>query len=116
MLRRLTPSTLSFAAAAGIIALGAAYGCMGHIGDGAGDRRGALPPGSEAEALGPPMHVSGARRLSRAELQRSMQRIFGDDIPVDTTILPSDTLTPFDNDVFEQSPSLLLVESLETIA
>ena len=36
--------------------------------------------------------------------------------PVDITILPDDTLTPFDNDVAEQSPSMLLVESAESIA
>jgi hypothetical protein len=54
--------------------------------------------------------------LTRQELQRSVQRLVGADAPLDITLLPDDALTPFDNDVIEQSPSLLLVESMEGIA
>jgi hypothetical protein len=72
-------------------------------------------PGTGALA-GPPTRSAGARRLTRDELARSLRRLLGDDVPVDTKLLPSETLTPFDNDVLEQSPSMLLVESMETIA
>ncbi|HEY0707263.1 MAG TPA: DUF1588 domain-containing protein [Polyangia bacterium] len=73
--------------------------------------------GPPVEALpGPPTRTSGARRLTRQEYARSVARLLGADVPVDTTLLPEDTLTPFDNDVLEQSPSMLLVESTESLA
>jgi hypothetical protein len=73
------------------------------------------PPGLEAMS-GPPLRSPGARRLSRQEVTRSLRRLLGADVPVDSSLLPEDTLTPFDNDVLEQSPSLLLVESMDSIA
>jgi hypothetical protein len=45
-----------------------------------------------------------------------MVRLFGAGVPVDVKLLPDDRLRPFDNDVIEQSPSMLLVESTESIA
>jgi hypothetical protein len=66
--------------------------------------------------LGPPTRSAGARRLTRDELARSLRRLLGDDVPVDIGRLPSETLTPFDNDVVEQSPSMVLVEAMESIA
>lgn len=103
---------------AAVLALLGCTGCTGRIGDagkssdGPGDN--GITPGAFS-AAGPPTRV-GVRRLSRIELERALHRLFGADLPVDTTVLPADTLTPFDNDVLEQSPSMLLVESLENIA
>jgi hypothetical protein len=75
------------------------------------------PSSSGREPLvGPPTRSAGARRLTRDELSRSLGRLLGADVPVDTGILPNDTLTPFDNDVVEQSPSMVLVEAVESIA
>jgi hypothetical protein len=65
---------------------------------------------------GPPLRSAGARRLTRQELARSIHRLFGADVPVDVSLLPADTLNPFDNDVLEQSPSMLLAEAGETLA
>jgi Protein of unknown function (DUF1588)/Protein of unknown function (DUF1592)/Protein of unknown function (DUF1585)/Protein of unknown function (DUF1595) len=84
--------------------------CTGDIGDGDGSK-----PQFNVDPLGPPTKISGARRQSREELLRSMGTLFGSDVPVDLTRLPNDTLTPFDNDIVEQSPSMVLVESLESI-
>lgn len=97
--------------------LAGTLGCTGHIGDagkpGNGSPEGETP--GSVTAAGPPTRVA-VRRLSRVELERSLHRLFGADLPVETSVLPADTLTPFDNDILEQSPSMLLVESLETIA
>jgi hypothetical protein len=95
-----------------------AMGCTGTIGDAGKAGSENRPPGeipASVAAAGPPTRI-GVRRLSRIELERSLHRLFGADMPVDTNVLPADTLTPFDNDVLEQSPSMLLIESLETIA
>jgi hypothetical protein len=120
--------------ASGLIALllSAGAACNGQIlGDidpadpGGGAGGGGNPPiggispsgGTPVEALpGPPTRTSGSRRLTRQEYARSITRLLGSDVPVDTTLLPEDTLTPFDNDVLEQSPSMLLVESAESLA
>lgn len=105
----MNPSNAIFA---GLVAT---VGCTGRIGDAEkpGGPAGETP--STVEAAGPPTRI-GVRRLSRSELERSLHRLFGADMPVETSALPADTLTPFDNDILEQSPSLLLVESLETLA
>jgi Protein of unknown function (DUF1588)/Protein of unknown function (DUF1592)/Protein of unknown function (DUF1595)/Protein of unknown function (DUF1585)/Protein of unknown function (DUF1587) len=73
------------------------------------------PPGVEAMS-GPPLRSPGARRLSRQEVTRSLRRLLGADVPADTSLLPSEKLTPFDNDVSEQSASMLVVESMEAIS
>src|SRR4051794_18617421 len=107
-----------------LIGLGACKGSSpGQVGEGgsvgAGGSGGGGSERTEArtgiEPLpGPPTRSAGARRLTRDELARSLKRLLGADVPVDTSILPSERLTPFDNDVVEQSPSMLLVESMET--
>ncbi len=83
---------------------------------------GEVPPGVSPGAPGqmvvpgPPLRSAGTSRLTRQELSRSIKRLLGADAPVDVTLLPEDTLTPFDNDVQEQSPSMLLAEGVEAIA
>ncbi|HEY0711252.1 MAG TPA: DUF1592 domain-containing protein, partial [Polyangia bacterium] len=95
---------------------------LGDLGSDPGGGGGSLPgvggtSGAAVEPLaGVPTRTSGARRLTRQEYARSIARLLGPEVPVDTTLLPEDTLTPFDNDVLEQSPSMLLVESAETLA
>ena len=104
----------------GASAAGGSAGTAGNRAPGGSPATGGTftPPGpTEREPLaGPPTRGAGARRLTRQELARSLRRLLGADAPVDITLLPEDTLTPFDNDVLEQSPSLLLVESMEAIA
>jgi hypothetical protein len=73
------------------------------------------PPGLDGMA-GPPLEAPGGRRLSREEIARSLQRLLGKGVPADTSLLPAETLTPFDNDAFEQTTSVVLVESMEGIA
>ena len=95
---------------------GSAGGSPGSGTGGTGGIGGSSSPGGVLPLAGPPTRSAGARRLTRDELARSLRRLLGADVPVDVTLLPDDTLTPFDNDVLEQSPSMLLVESMETIA
>src|SRR4051812_5529422 len=78
---------------------------------------GGVAPGEQQQAIlaGPPTRATVARRLSRDEFARTIHRLFGADAPIDVTLLPADNLTPFDNDVLEQSPSMALVESTESI-
>src|SRR6185436_5688843 len=59
----------------------------GGASSGGASSGGASPGG---ENIGPPLRSSAGRRLSRMELQRSIQRLVGPDAPVDTTTLPDD--------------------------
>jgi hypothetical protein len=90
-------------------------GVVGLGNGGAGGSGGMMAEPRPAPLPGPPIRSAGARRLTREELARSLRRLLGADVPVDVRLLPGETLTPFDNDVVEQSPSMLLVESMETI-
>src|SRR5438128_1994048 len=60
----------------------------GGASSGGASSGGASPSG---ENVGPPLRSSAGRRLSRVELQRSIQRLVGSDAPVDTSTLPDDT-------------------------
>jgi hypothetical protein len=92
-------------------------GAGGDLPGSGGDGASMMPGSTRPDPLaGPPIRSAGARRLSRQEVARSLQRLLGADVPVDVSLLPVDTLTPFDNDVIEQSPSMRLVEGLETVA
>ena len=102
----------------------ASVACTGEIiGEPFDPAGGAILPGTvpgNSDLLepleGPPIRGGGVRRLTRQEYARSIGRLLGGDVPVEVSLLPEDTLTPFDNDVLEQSPSMLLVESAETLA
>jgi len=63
----------------------------------------------------PVVERTTTRRLSRTELRNTLRAVFGADVPVAVDQLPDDTLTPFDNDVQEQAPSMRLVEATEAI-
>ncbi len=81
------------------------------------------PPGKTPVEGPTPVEVTGSpvvertttRRLSRTELRNTLKAVFGPDVPVAVDQLPDDTLTPFDNDVQEQAPSMRLVEATEAI-
>jgi hypothetical protein len=99
-----------------------AAGCNGEIIGGASDDDPPPPPPGEPDPpgldgmAGPPLKAPGGRRLSREEIARSLQRLLGKGVPADTSLLPAETLTPFDNDALEQNTSVVLVESMEGIA
>jgi hypothetical protein len=102
-----------------IAAIGLVAGCNGQILEHPPGSSETTPPGDPpgVEAMaGPPLRSPGARRLSRQEVTRSLRRLLGPDVPADTSLLPSEKLTPFDNDVSEQSASMLVVESMEAIS
>ena len=95
--------------------LGAAlsFGCMGEIntpqaGPGGTSR---IPPPEGAA-------VSGARRLSRAELDHVVRDLLLDTSSPATRLLPDsvDEFAPYDNDYTIQRASRTLIESLEVMA
>ncbi|MBL8951100.1 MAG: DUF1588 domain-containing protein [Myxococcaceae bacterium] len=81
-------------------------------GTGAGSGTG----GGDEPIIGAPViERSTTRRLSRVEVHRTLENVFGAGVPVSEDQLPEDGNTPFDNDVQEQAPSMRLVEGTETI-
>lgn len=59
---------------------------------------------------------SGARRLSRAELDETLESLLGDSTNPATRYLAEDEYAPYDNDYPRQTASRALVESLEALA
>ena len=59
---------------------------------------------------------SGARRLSRAELDQTVEDLFGDDTRPAAKVLAEDEYTPFDNDYTLQKASRALIDALEAFA
>jgi len=81
--------------------------------DGGTDSDGEPPiPDDEAHEVG----VSGLRRLSIVEYQQTIMDLLGFDASQAKELLPSDTLTPFDNDFTTQTPSEPLIKGLEIVA
>jgi hypothetical protein len=60
--------------------------------------------------------VSVARRLSRAEIDRSLRDLVGDETAPATRLLAEDLYAPYDNDVATQTASSALIDSLEGMA
>ena len=58
----------------------------------------------------------GARRLSRAEYDATIDTLLGDDTQPATLGLPADVVDPFDNDFTTQEVSAVLVSGLEGLA
>ncbi len=88
-------------------------GCVGTV-DTVGPRRGGrarIDPGNLAA-------TSGARRLSRAELDHVLRDLLLDTTSPATRLLPDaiDAYGPFDNDYTKQRASSALLESLEVLA
>jgi hypothetical protein len=59
---------------------------------------------------------SGARRLSRAELDHAVRDLFGDETQPATNVLAEDEYRPFDNDYTIQRASSALIDTLEAFA
>ena len=70
-----------------------------------------IPEGAADEVA-----VSGLRRLSIAEYERTVEDLTGLSPEAVGEILPIDTLTPFDNDYTTQTASEPLVKGLELLA
>lgn len=85
----------------------------GTAGDGSSADDGDAPvPDEVADEVGP----SGLRRLSVAEYESTVLDLLGIDAEQARELLPSDTLTPFDNTYALQIPSEPLVKGLELLA
>jgi hypothetical protein len=59
---------------------------------------------------------SGARRLTRAELDHAVRDLFGDETGPASQILAEDEFRPFDNDYTIQRASAALIDTLEAFA
>ena len=90
-----------------------AFGCVGTAelqGAGSGaDAPISLPPGATPG-------VSGARRLSAAEYDATVEDLLADRSHSGYAGLPADVNDPFDNDYRSQLPSASLIEGVETLA
>jgi Protein of unknown function (DUF1588)/Protein of unknown function (DUF1592)/Protein of unknown function (DUF1595)/Protein of unknown function (DUF1585)/Protein of unknown function (DUF1587) len=95
-------------------------GCVGKIGEtsrhevgGVGDtpRGGGTDPQVASE-----IGVSGLRRLSVMEYQRTIFDLLGVEVPTSAELLPQDALTPFDNDFTLQAASEPLIKGVELLA
>ena len=93
---------------AGCLTLATAAACVGDIGGGA-HRDGPKPPAVDVGEM-------AMRRLSLRELDNSLLDLLGDGSRPAAALLPEDIKNPFDNDYREQLTSLVLVESIETLA
>jgi hypothetical protein len=86
----------------------------GPGGSESGDDAGEDPPIPDADAA--EVGVSGLRRLSIREYERTIADLTGLEPEAVGEILPIDNLTPFDNDYTTQTPSEPLVKGLELLA
>lgn len=108
---------------AGLLAPGGCYAGLG-VGGGAqgataadGSTGGDASVGGETGAEAPTASTHGGlRRLSVAEYNNALRDLIGDDAHPGTELLPSDALTPFDNDYLQQAPSEALVVGAEKSA
>jgi hypothetical protein len=84
---------------------------------GAGARAGAGgSAGQSGSAPTPTALESGARRLTRSELDATVRDLFGDDTSPAQKVLAEDEFNPFDNDYTLQRASRALIDSLEALA
>jgi len=72
--------------------------------------------GTSGQAAVPTALESGARRLTRAELDNVVRDLLGDDDGPARRYLSEDEFTPFDNDYTIQRASSALIDSLEAFA
>jgi hypothetical protein len=77
---------------------------------------GASGAASTAGDLGPTPFEYALRRLSTAEVDNSLALILEDSSRPAARLLPADALSPFDNDMLVQNPSVPLIEGLENVA
>jgi hypothetical protein len=95
---------------------GSATGGDGSKGGTGGSTGGGSGSGAQAgqSALG--ALESGARRLSREELDRAVRDLFADDTQPASRFLAEDEFRPFDNDYTIQRASSALIDTLEAFA
>jgi hypothetical protein len=99
-------------AMAAAVSLGAGNGgCVGAIGDRAHEDAQGSPNASTGQAL-----VSGLRRLTAYEYDRTLSDLLFDDAAGAVLNLPADALSPFDNDYAGQEVSQALIEGAELLA
>jgi len=73
--------------------------------------------GGTTRVIPPPVvPVTSLRRLSPAELDRTLDDLTGDRSHLAVTLLPGSAYTPFDNDVALQPASAIWVEAVERLA
>jgi hypothetical protein len=110
-----TGATPSQAGSAGTSTSGGT-GATGGIA--AGGLGGATAGGSGGQAGASALGAleSGARRLSRAELDHAVRDLFGDETGPATNVLAEDEYRPFDNDYTIQRASSALIDTLEAFA
>jgi hypothetical protein len=97
-----------------LVALGTAPACNGTVtdpGTGPGEVGGPAPPQSSQYATG-----SGARRLTRAELDNTLRDLLGDESSPASRLLTEEEFTPYDNDYTGQMASEALINELEALA
>jgi len=89
----------------------------GGTGTGATSARGG-GGGTSGQSAGPAPTAleSGARRLTRSELDATVRDLFGDDTSPAQKVLAEDEFNPFDNDYTLQKASRALIDSLEALA
>jgi hypothetical protein len=88
-----------------------AAGCVGNIGDNGVPEGPMISKQAEQEVA-----VSGLRRLSVTEYRQTIRDLLGVEATAAFEILPSDTLSPFDNDYTLQTPSEPLIKGAELLA
>ncbi len=104
------------------VALGGALlcGCYAGVGEDGGSGGLSGDDGSDGPVDTPPeaggVGMVGMRRLSRAELDATLEDLLGDDTRPSAQWLPEDVIDPFDNDYTHQPVSTILVESIESMA
>jgi len=96
----------------------ATFGCKGELSSEVGTPPNGPLPNNDV-VVNPDVSGAGAtviRRLSREELDQTLEDLLGDTAGLGTLYLPEDTVDPFDNDGTTQRVSQTLIEALERIA
>src|SRR5688500_274101 len=79
-----------------------------------------LDPTRPVDPTEPPLPAVAAvvelRRLTRTELDLTLQSLVGDQSHAALTLMPGEELTPFDNDYAKQQASAVWVEAAERLA
>ena len=86
-------------------------GCTGSLDDAP-----AGPTGTMRVPTTETASVSGARRLSNAELDHTLRDLLGDTTSPASRLLSEDEFAPYDNDYTTQRASRALIESLQSLA
>lgn len=97
-----------------LLPIGVAVACTGQLG-GNDSSQTSGPEGPSAEVLSQ-IAVSGARRLTAAEYDATIEALLGITDSNSELVLPEDLRSPFDNDYTQQQVSEALISSAELLA